>query len=76
MQSKVQVLEEKAKEAERTAELAEADAKEKDKELVETLKRLKDYESVCILIVSIKEFRIFLDTDCSVPFTAYHLKAF
>ncbi|XP_070265696.1 centrosomal protein of 290 kDa isoform X2 [Myotis yumanensis] len=45
MQSKVQILEEKTKEAERTAELAEADAKEKDKELVETLKRLKDYES-------------------------------
>lgn len=60
MQSKVQILEEKTKEAERTAELAEADAKEKDKELVETLKRLKDYESVCI-ILSIK-FRIFLDT--------------
>lgn len=61
MQSKIQILEEKTKEAERTAELAEADAKEKDKELVETLKRLKDYESVCILILSVK-FRIFLDT--------------
>ncbi|KAF6117929.1 centrosomal protein 290 [Phyllostomus discolor] len=45
IQSKVQILEEKTKEAERTAELAEADAREKDKELVETLKRLKDYES-------------------------------
>ncbi|XP_069845588.1 centrosomal protein of 290 kDa isoform X4 [Dipodomys merriami] len=45
IQSKLQILEEKTKEAERTAELAEADAKEKDKELVETLKRLKDYES-------------------------------
>ncbi|XP_016054929.1 PREDICTED: centrosomal protein of 290 kDa [Miniopterus natalensis] len=45
MHSKVQLLEEKTKEAERTAELAEADAQEKDKELVETLKRLKDYES-------------------------------
>ncbi|CAH7330075.1 Cep290 [Phodopus roborovskii] len=43
--SKVQLLEEKTKEAERTAELAEADAREKDKELVEALKRLKDYES-------------------------------
>lgn len=62
MQSKVQILEEKTKEAERTAELAEADAKEKDKELVETLKRLKDYESVCIFILSVKEFRVFLDT--------------
>ncbi|KAM4882921.1 centrosomal protein of 290 kDa isoform 3-T3 [Thomomys bottae] len=45
IQSKLQILEEKTKEAERTAELAEADAKEKDKELVEALKRLKDYES-------------------------------
>ncbi|XP_070363136.1 centrosomal protein of 290 kDa isoform X4 [Equus asinus] len=45
IQSKIQILEEKTKEAERTAELAEADAREKDKELVETLKRLKDYES-------------------------------
>ncbi|XP_032730066.1 centrosomal protein of 290 kDa isoform X1 [Lontra canadensis] len=45
IQSKVQMLEERTKEAERAAELAEADAREKDKELVETLKRLKDYES-------------------------------
>ncbi|OWK16629.1 CEP290 [Cervus elaphus hippelaphus] len=45
IQSKVQILEERTKEAERTAELAEADAREKDKELVEALKRLKDYES-------------------------------
>ncbi|XP_032500511.1 centrosomal protein of 290 kDa isoform X2 [Phocoena sinus] len=44
IQSKFQILEERTKEAERTAELAEADAREKDKELVETLKRLKDYE--------------------------------
>ncbi|XP_053439667.1 centrosomal protein of 290 kDa isoform X4 [Nycticebus coucang] len=45
IQSKIQILEGKTKEAERTAELAEADAREKDKELVEALKRLKDYES-------------------------------
>ncbi|XP_047404654.1 centrosomal protein of 290 kDa isoform X1 [Sciurus carolinensis] len=45
IQSKVQILEEKTKEAERTAELAESDAREKDKELFEALKRLKDYES-------------------------------
>nr|XP_031318912.1 centrosomal protein of 290 kDa isoform X4 [Camelus dromedarius] len=45
IQSKVEILEERTKEAERAAELAEADAREKDKELVETLKRLKDYES-------------------------------
>ncbi|XP_068951217.1 centrosomal protein of 290 kDa isoform X1 [Petaurus breviceps papuanus] len=44
MQTKLQNLEMKNKEAERTAELAEADAREKDKELVEALKRLKDYE--------------------------------
>ncbi|XP_049991427.1 centrosomal protein of 290 kDa isoform X4 [Alexandromys fortis] len=43
--SKVQSLEEKAKEAERIADLAEADAREKDKDLAEALKRLKDYES-------------------------------
>lgn len=57
IQSKLQILEEKMKEAERTAELAEADAREKDKELVEALKRLKDYESVCIFILSIKDLR-------------------
>lgn len=62
MHSKVQLLEEKTKEAERTAELAEADAQEKDKELVETLKRLKDYESVLIFISSFREFRFFLAT--------------
>lgn len=62
IQSKIQILEEKTKEAERTAELAEADAREKDKELVETLKRLKDYESVCIFILPIKDFRIILAT--------------
>ncbi|XP_006889586.1 PREDICTED: centrosomal protein of 290 kDa [Elephantulus edwardii] len=45
IQSKLQSLEEKTKEAERIAELAESDAREKDKELVEALKRLKDYES-------------------------------
>ncbi|PNJ24994.1 centrosomal protein of 290 kDa isoform X9 [Pongo pygmaeus] len=45
IQSMLDILKEKTKEAERTAELAEADAREKDKELVEALKRLKDYES-------------------------------
>ncbi|XP_010628088.1 centrosomal protein of 290 kDa [Fukomys damarensis] len=45
IQSKLQVLQEKTKEAERTAELAEGDARAKDKELIEALKRLKDYES-------------------------------
>ncbi|XP_039221111.1 centrosomal protein of 290 kDa isoform X3 [Crotalus tigris] len=45
MRGKLQMLEEKIKETERTAELAEADAREKDKELIETLKRVKDYET-------------------------------
>lgn len=47
------MLEEKIKDSERTAELAEADAREKDKELIETLKRVKDYETVCLLIEKI-----------------------
>ncbi|NXH19921.1 CE290 protein, partial [Bucco capensis] len=44
MQEKFKMLEERVKEAEKSAELAEADAREKDKELVETLKRMTDYE--------------------------------
>lgn len=77
IQSKVQILEARTKEAERAAELAEADAREKDKELVETLKRLKDYESVCIFTLSVKEFGSILTiTDCSGPFTVYRSKAF
>ncbi|XP_054242737.1 centrosomal protein of 290 kDa [Indicator indicator] len=44
MQEKIKMLEERTKEAEKSAELAEADAREKDKELVETLKRMRDYE--------------------------------
>ncbi|XP_048790573.1 centrosomal protein of 290 kDa isoform X2 [Lagopus muta] len=44
MQEKLKLLEERTKEAEKSAELAEADAREKDKELVEALKRMKDYE--------------------------------
>ncbi|XP_054686062.1 centrosomal protein of 290 kDa isoform X2 [Grus americana] len=44
MQEKLKVLEERTKEAEKSAELAEADAREKDKELVEALKRMRDYE--------------------------------
>ncbi|NXF97424.1 CE290 protein, partial [Eubucco bourcierii] len=44
MQEKLKMLEERMKEAEKSAELAEADAREKDKELVETLKRMRDYE--------------------------------
>ncbi|XP_014381380.1 centrosomal protein of 290 kDa isoform X2 [Alligator sinensis] len=44
IQEKLQLLEQKTKEAERSAELAEADAMEKDRELIETLKRMKDYE--------------------------------
>ncbi|XP_075604186.1 centrosomal protein of 290 kDa isoform X2 [Balearica regulorum gibbericeps] len=44
MQEKLKVLEERTKEAEKSVELAEADAREKDKELVEALKRMRDYE--------------------------------
>ncbi|NXD52221.1 CE290 protein, partial [Corvus moneduloides] len=44
MQEKLKMLEERTLEAEKSAELAEAHAREKDKELVETLKRMRDYE--------------------------------
>ncbi|XP_009081161.1 PREDICTED: centrosomal protein of 290 kDa [Acanthisitta chloris] len=44
IQGKLKMLEERTTEAEKSAELAEADAREKDKELVETLKRMRDYE--------------------------------
>ncbi|NXB78260.1 CE290 protein, partial [Donacobius atricapilla] len=44
MQENLKMLEERAMEAEKSAELAEAHAREKDKELVETLKRMRDYE--------------------------------
>ncbi|NXS35581.1 CE290 protein, partial [Pomatostomus ruficeps] len=44
MQEKLKMLEERTMEAEQSAELAEAHAREKDKELVETLKRMRDYE--------------------------------
>ncbi|NXU95066.1 CE290 protein, partial [Xiphorhynchus elegans] len=44
MQEKLKRLEERTTEAEKSVELAEADAREKDKELVETLKRMRDYE--------------------------------
>ncbi|KAM6092127.1 centrosomal protein of 290 kDa [Theristicus caerulescens] len=44
MQEKLKMLEERTKEAEKSAELAEADARQKDKELAEALKRMRDYE--------------------------------
>ncbi|XP_027757352.1 centrosomal protein of 290 kDa-like [Empidonax traillii] len=44
IQEKLKRLEQRTMEAEKSAELAEADAREKDKELVETLKRMRDYE--------------------------------
>lgn len=65
------MLEEKIKETERTAELAEADAREKDKELIETLKRVKDYETVCLLIrenIFQAEAVNFLKAERGVPF--------
>ncbi|XP_050791923.1 centrosomal protein of 290 kDa [Gopherus flavomarginatus] len=45
IQEKLQLLEQRTKEAERVAELAESDAREKDKELIEVLKRMRDYET-------------------------------
>ncbi|XP_062838862.1 centrosomal protein of 290 kDa isoform X5 [Anolis carolinensis] len=42
---KLDLLEHKTKEAEKMAEVAEADAREKDKELIDTLKRMKNYEA-------------------------------
>uniref|UniRef100_A0A8D0L6S1 Centrosomal protein 290 n=1 Tax=Sphenodon punctatus TaxID=8508 RepID=A0A8D0L6S1_SPHPU len=45
IQDKLLLLEKRTKEAERVAELAESDAREKDKELIETLKRARDYET-------------------------------
>ncbi|NXO39788.1 CE290 protein, partial [Locustella ochotensis] len=44
MQEKLKTLEERTMEAEKSAELAEAHARDKDRELVETLKRMRDYE--------------------------------
>nr|XP_033809362.1 centrosomal protein of 290 kDa isoform X2 [Geotrypetes seraphini] len=44
LQAKLQLQEQRTKEFEHVAELAEGDAKEKDKELVETMKRIRDYE--------------------------------
>uniref|UniRef100_A0A674I1K8 Centrosomal protein 290 n=1 Tax=Terrapene triunguis TaxID=2587831 RepID=A0A674I1K8_9SAUR len=45
IQEKLQLLEQRTKEAERVAELADSDAREKDKELIEALKRMRDYET-------------------------------
>ncbi|KAM7178900.1 centrosomal protein of 290 kDa isoform 4-T5 [Macrochelys suwanniensis] len=45
IQKKLQLLEQRTKEAERVAELAESDAREKDKELIEALKQMRDYET-------------------------------
>ncbi|KAG8439537.1 hypothetical protein GDO86_005659 [Hymenochirus boettgeri] len=45
IQANIKLLEQKLKESERIAELAENDAREKDKDLVETLKRMREYEA-------------------------------
>lgn len=63
MQEKLKILEERTKAAEKSAELAEADAREKDKELVETLKRMRDYELVNSLSEWTEYFIIFLGDD-------------
>ncbi|XP_069485433.1 centrosomal protein of 290 kDa isoform X2 [Ambystoma mexicanum] len=44
LQAMLQLVEQRSKEAERVAELAECDAREKDKELVNALKRMREYE--------------------------------
>ncbi|XP_046890019.1 centrosomal protein of 290 kDa isoform X2 [Hypomesus transpacificus] len=45
LNSKLQAAETRARESERVAELAEADARDKDKDLSETLNRMRTYES-------------------------------
>ncbi|XP_077327508.1 centrosomal protein of 290 kDa [Lithobates pipiens] len=44
-QAKLQLMDQKRREAERVAELAENDARQKDKDLVDALNRLRDYEA-------------------------------
>lgn len=68
MQEKFKMLEERTKEAEKSAELAEADAREKDKELVEALKRMRDYEQVNNLSEWTGYFIIFLGDHFFLPF--------
>lgn len=46
LSTKLQVAEKKVLEAQRATQLAETDAKEKDKELNDTLGRIRLYESV------------------------------
>lgn len=48
MQSKLEAAESRATRAERVAELAEADAEEKDRELIETLNSVKRYQAVSL----------------------------
>lgn len=68
MQEKLKILEERTKEAEKSAELAEADAKEKDKELVEALKRMRSYELVNNLSEWTGYLIIFLGDHFVLPF--------
>lgn len=68
MQEKLKMLEERTKEAEKSAELAEADAREKDKELVETLKRMRDYELVSSVSDWTGYYIIFLGGHFVLPF--------
>ncbi|XP_040200100.1 centrosomal protein of 290 kDa [Rana temporaria] len=44
-QAKLQLMDQKLREAERVAELAENDARQKDKDLVDALNRMRDYEA-------------------------------
>lgn len=49
LSAKLQVAEKKVLEAQRAVQLAETDAKEKDKELNDTLTRIRLYESVSLI---------------------------
>ncbi|KAE8615304.1 hypothetical protein XENTR_v10008473 [Xenopus tropicalis] len=52
------ILEERVKESERIAKLAESDAREKDKELVEALRRMREYEAgVYGLVEAVSEIK-------------------
>lgn len=68
MQEKLKMLEERTKEAEKSAASAEADAREKDKELVEALKRMRDYELVNNLLEWTGYLIIFLGDHFVLPF--------